>query len=185
MLTWNVERSRATAGALEIADQVAADVIFLQEASIGQSWHGPICSEQVQGRAWGSAVLVRDGSLEPIAIHGYSGWVTGACWRPSQRTSQRLSTFFDSLADSQQRRTARRVRGRVVRDCVDETPSRPSAAPDPSLEQGSCHSLPLRRFPAPWHGRHIGSMRVLSSGYITRQSDHSPIVLWSRVARAG
>lgn len=82
MLTWNVERSRATAGALEIADQVAADVIFLQEASIGQSWHGPICSEQVQGRAWGSAVLVRDGSLEPIAIHGYSGWVTGACWRP-------------------------------------------------------------------------------------------------------
>lgn len=81
-LTWNVECGRATAGALEIADQVAADAVFLQEGSVDHSWKGPKCSAQVPGRGWGSAVLVRDGGLQSIAILGYSGWVTGGCWRP-------------------------------------------------------------------------------------------------------
>src|ERR1700694_2241493 len=78
LITWNVAFGRGTANAFDIADQLAADVVLLQEALIDQQWHGPGCSGQVQQRGWGSSVFVRDGSLEPIAIPRYSGWVIGA-----------------------------------------------------------------------------------------------------------
>jgi endonuclease/exonuclease/phosphatase family metal-dependent hydrolase len=84
LLTWNVAFGRGTSKALEIADQLAVDVVFLQEAFTIPRWHGQVCCCRVDQRDWGSAVLVRHGTLEPIAISGYPGWVVGARWTPEQ-----------------------------------------------------------------------------------------------------
>ena len=240
LLTWNVAFGRATAGALEIADLVAADVVFLQEASIGQSWHGPKCSEQVQGRGWGSAVLVRDGSLEPIAIPGYSGWVIGARWRPKPSDVSEtiyLFSMHSPTANKDERRSGYVAESlEIVRAICAEVPSGsplviggdfnfksfgerlPNEQPaneDSELDtlqkfrdlglfvawRDAHEGLPLpqtlrwNRAPAtPYHcdgfllrGVDVTTVQceVLSSRFVTRQSDHSPIVLWARVGRAG
>ena len=54
---------------------------MLQEGQPAGLWRGPAIGATVVDRAWGSWVMVRSGSLESVAIAGYSGWVSGAWWR--------------------------------------------------------------------------------------------------------
>ena len=240
LLTWNVEGGRATAGALEISDQVAADVVFLQEGSVGHLWKGPICSAQVPGRSWGSAVLVRDGSLESISIPGYSGWVIGGCWRPKvPGISEAIYLFsvHSPTANENEPRAGYVAESlQIVHAICAEVPSAaplviggdfnftsfgerlPNELPAndgselDALKQfrdlgllvawrDSHHGLPLpqtlrwKKAPAtPYHcdgfllrGVDVSTIQceVLSSGVVTRQSDHNPIVLWSGLGHAG
>ncbi len=80
LLSWNTAYGRGTAAAIELADRVGADVLMLQEGQPGDLWRGKAVGARVVDHAWGSWVLTRSGSLEPIAITGYSGWVSGARW---------------------------------------------------------------------------------------------------------
>lgn len=56
---------------------------MLQEAQPANSWTGQSVGVSVTDRTWGSWILVRSGTLEPIPIPGYSGWVIGARWQRS------------------------------------------------------------------------------------------------------
>ena len=81
VLSWNTAFGRGTAAAIELADRLAADVLLLQEGQPASMWQGEASGVPVADRAWGSWILVRDGSLEVIPMPGYSGWVSGARWR--------------------------------------------------------------------------------------------------------
>jgi endonuclease/exonuclease/phosphatase family metal-dependent hydrolase len=109
LLIWNVELGRGTAAALRLADQLTADAVFLQEAFTVEHWHGPVCTGQVHGQDWGSAVLVRDGTLEPVNIPGYTGWVVGARWLPRQATPPKhvylFSVHSPTSTDAEPRRS--------------------------------------------------------------------------------
>jgi hypothetical protein len=63
--TWNVKCGFGTAAGIDLADQLAADVVFVQEASDIQGWKGSVCHGQVPQLNWGSSVLVRDGTVQP------------------------------------------------------------------------------------------------------------------------
>ena len=80
-LTWNLRAGGATAAATSLATLLHADLVLLQETRSplwpGRNkklWHA------VPGRRWGSAILVRTGSLQPLDLDTYPGWVTGAKW---------------------------------------------------------------------------------------------------------
>jgi hypothetical protein len=49
---------------------MAADVVLLQEASAVSEWHGPMCHGQVNQQKWGSAVMMRAGSLAASPLPG-------------------------------------------------------------------------------------------------------------------
>ncbi len=240
LLTWSVAFGRGTATALDIADQLAADVVFLQEALIEQHWHGPVCSGQVQRRRRGSSVLVRDGSLEPIAIPRYSGWDVGACWRPKPADVSEaiyLFSIHSPTANKDEPRGAYVAESlKLVRAICAEVPlgsplviagdfnfrsfgeRLPNEQPpnhDSELEalkefrdlglfvawRDAHAGLPLPQTlrwngaPAtPYHcdgfllrGMDVTTVQceVLSSEFVTRQSDHSPVASWIRVKRAG
>ena len=52
---------------------MAIDVVFLQEATPVARWHGPAFSGRVQHQDWGDSARVREGTLNPILVAGYSG----------------------------------------------------------------------------------------------------------------
>jgi endonuclease/exonuclease/phosphatase family metal-dependent hydrolase len=93
-LNWNVLFGGGTSAALDLAGQLATDVVFLQEAFVTREWHGPVCGGQVPEQNWGSSVLVHGGTLEPIAVVGYTGWVVGARWLPERPDAPRAIYLF-------------------------------------------------------------------------------------------
>src|SRR5437588_38327 len=80
ILSWNAHCGRGTAAAIELADRLAADVLMLQEATSAEFKDRTVIGAVVPGCTWGSWITVRVGSLEPIAIEHYLGWVAGAQW---------------------------------------------------------------------------------------------------------
>lgn len=77
LLTWNLHNNRASAVLARVIDDVSPDLLLLQEARQPTiEWnccHG--CP--TQGVQWGSWVLARRGSIEPISVEGSTGWVSG------------------------------------------------------------------------------------------------------------
>ncbi|MES2304985.1 MAG: endonuclease/exonuclease/phosphatase family protein [Gemmatimonadota bacterium] len=55
------------------------DVLLVQESK--ESGLPRTHWEQVPGRRWGSAVLLKRGRVTPIPIPGFTGWVVGGAWR--------------------------------------------------------------------------------------------------------
>jgi endonuclease/exonuclease/phosphatase family metal-dependent hydrolase len=55
---------------------MAADLVFLQEADTPPKGDGVVW-QRVPGERWGSAVISTVGSIRPILLLGYEGWVVG------------------------------------------------------------------------------------------------------------
>ena len=240
LLTWNVESGRGTETALRVADQLAADVLLLQETALVLNWQGAACCGQVQQRAWGSAVLVRHGSLQPLPVAAYSGWVTGARWRPGRADFPQAIDLFSihSPTSSDQAPRAGYVAEslQIVRAiCAMDTTDVPlviggdfnfksfgERLPSERLATSRSELEALREFRdlgfcVAWRDAHPGlplpqtlrwkgaratpyhcdgfllrgidvrtiQCEVLSSGFVTRQSDHNPLVSWARIDGAG
>jgi hypothetical protein len=79
ILSWNTAGNLATAAALRLAESRNVDVLLLQEAQPDFSTEAAI-GGVVPGLAWGSWILARSGTLTPVHVHGYSGWLAGAVW---------------------------------------------------------------------------------------------------------
>jgi endonuclease/exonuclease/phosphatase family metal-dependent hydrolase len=77
---------------------------MLQEAEPSGLWTGPLVGARVPGRQWGSWVLARHGTLEPIAIPHYAGWVAGGVWDCNSRES----IYLFSIHSPTRSKTARR-----------------------------------------------------------------------------
>jgi len=199
-----------------------------------------VCSGQVQQRGWGSSVLVRDGSLEPIDIPRYRGWVVGACWRPKASDIAEAVYLFSIHTPTP---NEDEPRGAYVAEALEIVRAICAAVPPGSSlviggdfnfrsfgerllnEQPANHGSELEALkefrnlglfvawrdahpglPLPqtlrWNGGHATpyhcdgfllrgvdittvQCEVLSSAFVTRQSDHNPLVLWTRVLGAG
>lgn len=87
LLCWNVRHGHATANASDLACLLGADVLLLQEATSLPGFPSNPVGRNVAGRSWGSWILVRRGSLEPLHLSSMSpwdGWVAGARWTPAE-----------------------------------------------------------------------------------------------------
>ena len=82
LLTWNVARGRGTSAATDLAPQLSADVLLLQESTRDTRWSKQVAGREVPKRKWGSWVVPSHGAIEPIDIPGYEGWVAGGRWIP-------------------------------------------------------------------------------------------------------
>jgi endonuclease/exonuclease/phosphatase family protein len=80
ILSWNTAFGRGTAAAIKLANNLDVDAVLLQEAAPGELWQGTLTGDNVPGREWGSWVLLRHRTIEPIPIDGYAGWVSGGRW---------------------------------------------------------------------------------------------------------
>ncbi len=78
VLTWNVAHGTGTTAALALANTLDADIVLLQEASLKELGQDNVCCRAVPSYDWGSAVLARHGTLVPVPIDGFDGWVVGA-----------------------------------------------------------------------------------------------------------
>jgi endonuclease/exonuclease/phosphatase family metal-dependent hydrolase len=74
LLTWNGRAGAASRVWPALAK--GFDLIFLQEIK-PPSIDPPYLWDAVPGRAWGSALVLRRGTVEQIPLVGYEGWVTG------------------------------------------------------------------------------------------------------------
>jgi endonuclease/exonuclease/phosphatase family metal-dependent hydrolase len=64
----------------QVLRDTRADLLLLQEAAGFAGTAGPCVWQPVRSRPWGSAIQVAHGTLEPIAVNGFAGWVAGARW---------------------------------------------------------------------------------------------------------
>lgn len=71
----------------EILDFVQADIFLVQETcdpklyldnTFYESYKEQIVWQNVEGRPWGSALFFRHGTVQPILVPGFEGWVAGA-----------------------------------------------------------------------------------------------------------
>ena len=72
LVTWNVLKGKGR----EVWPQLAADLVFLQEADAAPQGDSVVW-QRVPGERWGSAVISTVGSIRPIVLSGYEGWVVG------------------------------------------------------------------------------------------------------------
>ena len=72
LVTWNLRNGAGR----EVWPEVAADLVFLQEADAAPQGDGGVW-QRVPGERWGSAVISTVGRIRPIALPGYEGWVVG------------------------------------------------------------------------------------------------------------
>ena len=72
LITWNL---RNVAGR-EVWPELAADLVFLQEADAAPQGDGGVW-QRVPGERWGSAVISTVVRIRPITLPGYEGWVVG------------------------------------------------------------------------------------------------------------
>ena len=57
-------------------------MVLLQESTRDARWSKQVAGCDVPRRKWGSWVVPRHGTIEPIDISGYEGWVAGGRWIP-------------------------------------------------------------------------------------------------------
>jgi endonuclease/exonuclease/phosphatase family metal-dependent hydrolase len=76
LVTWNLLKGKARDVWPRLQAEMAADFVFLQEAdSVPQS--DGVVWQRVPGLQWGRAVITTAGSIRPIVLPGYEGWVVG------------------------------------------------------------------------------------------------------------
>lgn len=76
ILAWNVNRRRGGFGWVDVCNEVGADLILLQESYRPQTTWGTAW-ESVPHGTWGSAVISRRGTIRPVVVPNYEGWVNG------------------------------------------------------------------------------------------------------------
>jgi endonuclease/exonuclease/phosphatase family metal-dependent hydrolase len=76
LVTWNLLQGKARDVWPRLQSELAADFVFLQEASEVPQGDGVVW-QRVPGFQWGSAVITTAGSIRPIVLPGYEGWVVG------------------------------------------------------------------------------------------------------------
>src|SRR4051812_17480437 len=64
----------------EVLRDTRADLLLLQEAAGFGDTALRCVWQPVRSRPWGSAIQVKQGRLEAIAVSGFAGWVAGAHW---------------------------------------------------------------------------------------------------------
>ncbi|MFO0585077.1 MAG: hypothetical protein U0229_22600 [Anaeromyxobacter sp.] len=58
-------------------ERLAPDVIFAQEAPEPPPGRGVALWQRARGRRWGSGVWLATGSIVPLPVRGFAGWVVG------------------------------------------------------------------------------------------------------------
>ena len=79
-LAWNLCQRRAMPALASVVAANAPKLLMLQEAVRPLGWIGDAVGAAVPGEQWGSWLLAREGTLTPIAVPEYTGWLTGATW---------------------------------------------------------------------------------------------------------
>lgn len=74
--TWNLRLNLAASQWLGLWNRLGLDLLFLQESALPNTPHACVW-ESVPGNPWGSAIVLRSGSIEPVPIPDYEGWVVG------------------------------------------------------------------------------------------------------------
>ena len=72
LVTWNLRNGAGR----EVWPELAADLVFLQEADAAPQGDGGVW-QRMPGERWGSAVISTVGRIRPITLPGYEGWVVG------------------------------------------------------------------------------------------------------------
>jgi len=94
--TWNLRFNAGASQWPRLWTRLDLDLLFLQESARPSSVHH--ChGENVPGNTWGSAVVVRSGTIEPISVPGYEGWVVGGEWLDSELPTDGKRLFVFSL----------------------------------------------------------------------------------------
>jgi endonuclease/exonuclease/phosphatase family metal-dependent hydrolase len=96
IVTWNLNQGMAAAIWPRLQASLAADLVLLQE-SPRPSWPRPCDWQPVPHAEWGSAVLATHGTIRPIPIAGYEGWVAGGELVNSPLAAAGRSLFAFSL----------------------------------------------------------------------------------------
>jgi endonuclease/exonuclease/phosphatase family metal-dependent hydrolase len=78
LFTWNGRAGSATGIWPSVAK--GFDLIFLQEIK-PPAVAAPYLWDAVPGRAWGSAIVLKRGTIQQVPLVGYEGWVTGGLVR--------------------------------------------------------------------------------------------------------
>ena len=87
LLSWNLRQGHARAECRALAAALRSDVVFLQESPRPEGPEAQVDWAPVPGRRWGSGIVVADGSVRPVPIAGYEGWVAGGEWRRGAATA--------------------------------------------------------------------------------------------------
>jgi len=64
----------------QVLRDTRADLLLLQEAAGFTGVASARVWQPVLARGWGSGIQVARGSLQPIGVNGFEGWVAGARW---------------------------------------------------------------------------------------------------------
>jgi endonuclease/exonuclease/phosphatase family metal-dependent hydrolase len=74
--TWNLRFNHAASQWPGLWNRLGLDLLFLQESERPETGHA--CHwESVPGNAWGSAIILRSGRIEPVPVPNFEGWVVG------------------------------------------------------------------------------------------------------------
>ena len=118
-LTWNLEHGRGDSHWRNVAAEVGADVVLLQEASAPTALGEPEW-RAVPGRSWGSAIVVTNGALTSLAVPPeYVGWVSAAVWHWPMHLGRDGIHTFSVHAPTRPKTERRGTYVREVRDIVD------------------------------------------------------------------
>ena len=83
LATYNMLRGGGRRATLrEVLDDTGADALLAQEAPLTElgsfraAW-----GQAIGGRAWGSCIVVRTGTLAPVPLSTFEGWLSAGLWR--------------------------------------------------------------------------------------------------------
>lgn len=118
LISWNLDRGRASGAWQVVARDHDADLVLLQEATKPQSnsvWHW----EAVLPQLWGSAVIAMGGRLRRVEVPEYRGWVTGARWSRGTQASVEEVYVFSIHSPTHHKEAPRKSYVREARTIVD------------------------------------------------------------------
>ncbi|MBD3375032.1 hypothetical protein GF406_08365 [candidate division KSB1 bacterium] len=82
IVTWNQKQDSGSSVWPLFFHTLKADIVLLQE-TLNPEWSGQVLWEKVPHAFWGSAILTSTGTIRPLKIPGYEGWVVGGEWLDS------------------------------------------------------------------------------------------------------
>jgi endonuclease/exonuclease/phosphatase family metal-dependent hydrolase len=94
--TWNLRVNSGKDLWPKLWRNLDLDLLFLQESASPSSSHH-FQWEAVPGNTWGSAVIISSGTIEPVPVPDYEGWVVGGEVLESHLNTEGMRLFAFSL----------------------------------------------------------------------------------------
>lgn len=95
LVTWNLRNGAGRPLWPRLQADIQADIGFLQESDATPDGAN-VLWRQVPGAQWGSAVVTTLGSIRPIELSGYEGWVVGGHLQAARRALAVFSVHVPS-----------------------------------------------------------------------------------------